>query len=341
MKIILFFLLIFSFNSFAEDAQVIYAKGENTVEDSAGEIRKVVKGDILIEGEVLSTKENSFVILKIGKHSTHRVEESTVVEIEKLPYQFQNSEELEQGGSFVLQMGTVFSEIFKKSDDESFQIKTQNTTMGVRGTKFMASIDPDSNDAWVTVNEGTVEVKNSLSKANDIIEKDHSMVIEKDKNFTRQQRYEWQKNLKWKIAESKGEFKSFRQQRKMARQEFRQRRSDWVRNEERWGRFKERRKQKLTKFKERTKKFKSNEKLKKRKEKLKKLRAKRKEFKAKKGKLKEKRQLFNEGLRDKKKRKKQKRVNDFLEKRDPQKKPDNMKKRLQNMRKRRRQMRRK
>lgn len=314
MKIVCLLLILTFQIAWAEDAKVIYSIGQNTITNNSGEQKSINKGDILIEGETLTTGDKSFVILKIGTHSTHRVEENTQIEIAKLPYMYQDTSELEQGGSFILKVGTIFSEILKKSDNESFEIKTQNTTMGVRGTKFMASVDSDSEDTWVTVNEGVVEVNNSASNSSDIIEKDRSMIIEKDKGFTRQQKYEWQKNLKWNIADNKNDFKSFKSQRKKALKEFRQKRSQWVRNEERWSRFQNERGEKLAKFRDRVKNFRSSDKFKKRKEKIKELKAKRDEFKSKRKQkvkdLQNKRQLFNEGLKNKKK--KQNRVNDFI-----------------------------
>lgn len=291
LKLILIFLFI-STNVFAEDIQVFFSKGKVVSIDGEGTQKKVKKGDYLVEGEILKTAEKSFAILKIGKHSTHRVEENSEIIIEQLPYMYEDSSELEQGGRFFLKLGTIFSEIYKKADNDSFEIKTKNTTMGVRGTKLMASIDSDSTDTWLSVSEGTVEVSNNTSSARDIVEKDQSMIIEKDKNFTKQKRYEWQRNLKWNIEKNKDNFKSFKKQRKLAYKEFRQRRSGWIRNEARWSEFKKTRKEKITKFKNRIKKLKGNENLKKRKELRLKKKSLVKDLKKKKVQRKQKRKTF-------------------------------------------------
>ena len=302
MKTLLLFLSLFSTYCFAEDVTVFYKKGYVVKLDSEGVETQLKKGDSLIEGESIKTGGGAFAILKIGNHSTHRVEEKSEILIEKLPYTFEESEELQQGAGFFLKMGTVFSNIVKKADEESFQVKTRNTTMGVRGTELMASIDPDSQDTWLTVNEGTVEVSNGLSKSDDLVEHGKTMVIEKDKNFTQQKRYDFQEKLSWDLDQKKEKFKSFRQQRKFAYKEFRQKRSSWTRNESRWKEFKNKRKARIEKFRERVKKLKGSKKLEQRrqlraklKEKVQSIRAKRK---ATVQELKEKKTFHRKGLLD-------------------------------------------
>lgn len=296
MKLLLILFFISS-NVFAEDILIYFSKGKVVSIDSDGNEKSLTKGDYLSEGEILKTGENSFVILKIGSHSTHRVEESSEIIVEQLPYKYEDSEELQQGGRFFLKLGTIFSEIFQKTDNESFEVKTLNTTMGVRGTKLMASIDGESSDTWLTVNEGIVEVKNNISNDQDIVIKDQSMVIEKDKNFTRQQKYEWQKNLKWNIEQNKGNFKTFKKQRKLAYKEFRQRRSSWTRNEVRWKNFKDKRKEKLQKYKKRIKNLKGSKSLEKRKKLRKKMQQRRQSLKVKKvNEFRKKKSFYKKGM---------------------------------------------
>lgn len=332
---LLILLLLYSINIYAEDATVFYSKGYVVSIDSEGHEKKVKIGDSFIEGETLKTGENSFAILKIGEHSTHRVEEKTEITIEKLPYEYEDSTELQQGGSVFLKLGTIFSEIYKKSANDSFEIKTRNTTMGVRGTKLMASIDEYSHDTWLSVNEGTVEVDNAISNEKDIVIKNQSMIIEKDKTFTRQQKYDWQKNLKWNIEKNKENFKYFRKQRKIAYQEFRQRRSSWTRNEIRWSEFKNNRKEKLQRFKNRIKNLKENKSLIKRKELRKKKQA---SFKAKKVKRsRQKKSFYKKGMLDKNQ---EIETNSFINKRRNQQKIlQNKTQRLQNFRQKRREQR--
>ncbi len=324
---LLILLLLFSFNTYAEDILVFYSKGYVVSVDAEGNEKSIKKGDYLVQGETLKTGGGAFAILKIGKHSTHRVEERSEILIEKLPYQYEDSNELQQGGRFFLKLGTVFCEIYKKADNDSFEVKTKNTTMGVRGTKLMASIDKESKDTWLSVNEGIVEIHNNISKSSDIVTKDQSMIVEKDKNFTTQQKYDWQKNLKWDIEKNKDKFKSFRRQRKLAYKEFRQRRSSWSRNESRWSDFKKQRKIKLKKFRERVKDLKRNKSFKKR-----------TNFKAKKvNKFRKKKTFYKKGMLDKNQKIE---PNNFVKKKRKKLILQNNKDRLQNLRQKRRNQRR-
>ena len=170
MKVLFTILLcLLNFSVFAKEIKVVYAKGNVKIFDIEGNKSKALKGMIVKEGELISTAKSSFVILKIEGHSVHRVEEETTLRIDELPYNFEDSEELEQGGNLYLKVGTIFSEVIKKSDNDSLTIKTKNTTMGVRGTKFMVSSGGENQNTWLSVDEGEVEIKNDLSKNHDVV----------------------------------------------------------------------------------------------------------------------------------------------------------------------------
>jgi len=259
MKYILLLLLfIFSQNSFAKDIIVFYAKGDVKITNLENEERKALKGTNITEGEQISTGNNSFVILKIDGHSVHRVEENSNLLINNLPYNFKDSDELEEGGSFYLKLGTIFSEVTQKSDTNSLTIKTKNSTMGVRGTKLMVSKGQETNDTWVSVKEGVVEVQNEVSGNHDLLLNKQSLVIESDKNFTKQKVYEWQNKLSWTIDKPIEIEKSFRSQRKLERMEFRKKRSNWTRKEALFKSKMNEWKTKNEKYKIRTKDFKPN-----------------------------------------------------------------------------------
>ncbi len=225
--------LLISFRALAIDVSVFYAKGNVKIIDLEGNEKKALKGETVTEGEKIITGKKSFVILKIDSHSIHRVEESSSLLISKLPYHFKNSDELEQGGSFYLEVGTIFSEIFKKSGNNSHEIRTKNSIMGVRGTKFMVSKDKDDH-TWLSVEHGEVEVKNEQTNHHDVVINKQSIVIENDKYFTQPKRYEWQKKLSWNIDKAKEDVKTFSNHRKLALMEFSKKRTKWTRNEVRF-----------------------------------------------------------------------------------------------------------
>jgi hypothetical protein len=232
MKLLLsLFIFLLSLNTQAIDIKIFYAKGDVKIVDLEGVKKKALRGETAIEGDKIVTGDKSFVIIKIDKHSVHRVEENSSLLISKLPYFFKDSEHLEQGGSFYLEIGTIFSEVFKKSGNESLEVRTKNTIMGVRGTKLMVSRDLDSNHTWLSVDEGEVEIKNEISNHHDIVLKKQSIVVENDSHFTKQKRFDWHNKVSWNIDKGLDEVKTFKVNSKLAFMEHAKKRTKWTRNE--------------------------------------------------------------------------------------------------------------
>ena len=173
------FLLLLSLSTFSSEIRVIYVKGDAYVLEEASQ-RRLSSGDLIDEGESIETKKNSFLILKIGEHSKHKIDPETIVQIESLPYKFEGGEEIEQPAQIYLKVGTIMSEIFEKSDNESAIARTNSTSMGVRGTKFL--VNQNDSDVLLSVEEGVVEIKNNNQA--DIVEANQSVVVENDKVFT-------------------------------------------------------------------------------------------------------------------------------------------------------------
>jgi hypothetical protein len=211
----------------ATDIKVFYLKGSAKVTPEEGESRVLKKGDLVDEGDTISTGENSLIILKIAGHSTHRVESSTILKIDSLPYFFEGSEEIEEGSSFTLKVGTILSDIINKSDVPVHTVKTKSTAMAVRGTELLTSVD--ESNTWLAVNEGEVEVFNSASSSREFVDKNQSLVVEGDTRFTKKKRYDWQKNIEWG-ANKKELKKQFRANRKARLKEFRKKREKWTQN---------------------------------------------------------------------------------------------------------------
>jgi len=332
-KLLSLLLLLITSNIWSMDISIFYAKGNVTISDLEGNDKKALKGDILTEGEKIITGSKSFVIIKIDKHSIHRIEENSNLLISKLPYQYQDSDQLEQGGSFYLEMGTIFSEVFKKSGNDSLEISTKNTSMGVRGTKLMVSKDPDSKNIWLSVDEGEVEIKNSISNNHDVISKKQSIVVEGDRNFTKQRRFDWQNKVSWNIEKSKDNINTFESQKKLALMEHGKKRTKWIRDEVQFNNVKNRWKARKKKWSVKAKRLKPSVKLKKRKARLE---SQLKKVMKKKGMPKSTRELYK-GIQNKKTELK---LNDFANKRldRSREKMRNKKRRLENINKERRKL---
>ena len=201
-------------------------------------------------------KKNSFLILKIGEHSKHKIDPETIVQIESLPYKFEGGEEIEQPAQIYLEVGTIMSEIFEKSDNESAIVRTNSTSMGVRGTKFL--VNQNDSDVLLSVEEGVVEIKNNNQA--DIVEANQSVVVENDKVFTAVRPYKFQKQINWSF---KGDtLRPFNEVRAAYKSEFLKKRRPWKRDQLRWQNFKKERKTRLERYQNEVKDLTKNKKLK-------------------------------------------------------------------------------
>lgn len=223
-------ILVLSSSAHAVDMKVIYTKGK--VQKINLENKKVDldKGGTLIEGDILLTGKDAFVVLKIKGHSTHKVEENSEITIVNLPYYFDKSEELDQGATFLLKAGTIFSDVVASSGKKTLSIKSNNTVMGVRGTKLLVSRQKKTQDVWLLVKTGEVEVHNELSGNKDILIKDQGVVVESDRTFTAIKRYDILKELSWDMSPASN-VNEFSIKKKMAYKEFSEKKSKWDRNE--------------------------------------------------------------------------------------------------------------
>ncbi len=228
--ILLILLLTLSSNLFAVDIKVVFTKGDNfkIEEDEAGgeEAKPLRKNDYLHESHSVATGRNGFVLLRIAGHSNIRLEANTKIVINQLPYFYEDSKEIEREASFILEFGNMFVDMDRKFDTEALTIKSRNSVLGVRGTKFLVGRDEKSNDVLLTVKSGQVEIKNNISQQNDFVLPNESIVVANDKNFTAKQKYKFQNDIDWEINNPKAK-KGFKQLSQAYRQEFKAKRKSW------------------------------------------------------------------------------------------------------------------
>lgn len=247
MKIILI-LLCLSFASYA-DAIFKFVKGDVIKYLDADDQKKVTRGDTLNEDETVELKEGAQVVIKIADHSVQRIEGPAKFTLESLAYSFEESDEIQKPASILMETGTFFIKVLKKSDNESMTVKTKSTTFGIRGTEFLLDV-PKDKDILLTLNEGAVEVKNQDQE--DIITQGGSLYIEKDSTFKTLRDPELRKNINWKFDKI-AEKKNFRTFRKNNRENFKKRLKNWSRDDLKWSKYQKKRQERLTKWKEKTK----------------------------------------------------------------------------------------
>jgi hypothetical protein len=228
-KILLIFLTL-STAAQAVDMKVIFSKGKVQKINLENEKVNLDKGDNLVEGDILLTGKDAFVVLKIKGHSTHKVEENSEITVVNLPYYFEKSSELDQGANLLLKAGTIFSDVVSSNGKKTLTIKSNNTVMGVRGTKLLVSRDKESKDVWLLVKTGEVEIHNELSGHKDILIKGQGLVVENDRTFTAIKRYDILKNLSWDMSPASNT-NEFSIKKKLAYKEYSDKKSKWDRNE--------------------------------------------------------------------------------------------------------------
>jgi hypothetical protein len=248
MKIVLIIISL-SFSVLA-DATFKFVKGDVVKYIEATSKSIVKKGDALLEDETVELKDEAQVVIKIANHSVQRIEGPAKFTLESLAYTFEDSEEIDQPASLLMETGTFFIKVLKKSDNESMRIKTKSTTFGIRGTEFLLDV-PQDKDIILSLNEGSVEVNNNDQK--DIISKGGSLFIENDSTFKTLRDPDLRKNINWKFDELAEKKKKFRAFRKNNHSKIRERLKKWNRDDLKWSKYQEKRKEKLAKWKERTK----------------------------------------------------------------------------------------
>ncbi|WP_274363583.1 FecR family protein [Paenibacillus thermotolerans] len=109
----------------------------------------------LNQGDKLRTGKQSNVVLKVAD----RDDEITLgaeanVELNKL-----TSDAKGKQTNIALWAGSLFVTAGKLTGSDSFEVETPTAVMGIRGTQFIAGIDPLTNDTVVTVGSGIVTAK--------------------------------------------------------------------------------------------------------------------------------------------------------------------------------------
>jgi hypothetical protein len=183
MKIILFFILIFSsFSGFCVPSYTItHQKGEVEITRKG----KVVKAPIFV-GDRIKVSKGGLLVLK-GQGEIIKLMGDTII----------TPMETKEGTVIDLVKGAVVAFITKKT----FQVRSQNTVFGVRGTQFFVSTS-DGDSSWMCVQEGVVNVTKAEKSVNVPAGKG---VFVDAKEISEPKAYEWTKGINWKMDPIDGE----------------------------------------------------------------------------------------------------------------------------------------
>lgn len=229
---ILFFLILVNFVQASEESiKIIYIKGKAEIQNEQNELVELSKDDGIFEGDEIYTGDDSYVVLRLLDNSIIKVEPNSKFLIEELA-------PVVQGKTFgtteaVLKAGRAFFEIINTDKQEVLNIKTNDISLGVRGTNFF--VDSDQQETWVGVQEGEVEVIDPLDKSKrEVVLPNEGMKVEKGRRFTKPKNYQWLKNINYRNDDFKNLRSGFKNIKQQRRSEFRKKREDWKFNSKRY-----------------------------------------------------------------------------------------------------------
>ncbi len=135
----------------AMKAVVLFTEGTVTAQRS-GSVRDLQIGDDLQPRDVIDVGGGASCEIQFGNMAVARLSENTKVTLASLAPGAQSG-----GVTVALSLGTVVSHVRKLGSEESYQVRTQSVTCGVRGTQFAVSSD-SGGTTKLAVKDGAVAV---------------------------------------------------------------------------------------------------------------------------------------------------------------------------------------
>lgn len=133
----------------AIDGLVTYVEGSATV-TRQGQKAAASIGMTILEGDVLSTSDNSFLEISWGEETRINLKADTVASLDRATVS-----DLRLNARLSVNRGAVLGKVRKLSGADSFEVRTASTYCGVRGTYFLVSAAEDA--TTIAVREGSVK----------------------------------------------------------------------------------------------------------------------------------------------------------------------------------------
>jgi hypothetical protein len=193
----------------AFEAKIKFLSGSASVLESGKGALKASVGMSLSQGQSIKTGNDSLVVLALEGGSLLKLKELTELRMDKISGTEAATNRI---SSLSLLSGSLFSKVSKLRTEESFQIATPGMVAGVRGTSFFVAYGKKaaadkSEDLWLCVNEGKVEVAASASDKKVLVKPGEGIVVPEGKKLTKPKPYNWTKNLNWNCDPEGGNLK--------------------------------------------------------------------------------------------------------------------------------------
>jgi len=133
-----------------EAIEIVKADGNLTVSDTTGKNQKTAKiKDTLAPANILATGADGRAVVRVGNTGYIVLEKNSKVEINTAN---------DHAGFFRQISGMIYYAVNSiKKNDRTLEVRIKTATMGIRGTRFIVTDTPDSNE--VGMRKGTLSVE--------------------------------------------------------------------------------------------------------------------------------------------------------------------------------------
>ena len=175
-----------AFAAAAPAGRLVYVQGPVKIE-SRKAVVPAKAGQPVSEGDAVSTGESAAAVIELPDGSRLKLRPSSRLVV--------------RASRPRLTLGGVFARILHRSH-RSFRLQAGPMVAAVRGTQFFAALQPQTNDAWLCVNDGAVEVRSGRRTV--LVPKGLGVQVKAVQGPGQPKAYEWTKGLNWSMDPSEG-----------------------------------------------------------------------------------------------------------------------------------------
>ncbi len=179
-----------------EIAKLFYKKGDVTIVRKGSE-RSMLRGESLYEGDIIETGSKSLAIISFLNSSKMKLSSDSSITLEKV----MGSSKSKNGAylSFYQKAGTSLIQFINKNKKNDLEVRTDNVSIGVRGTKFMIAHGKgvEAGDLYAYVDEGKVTAMNFERNDHADIPGGQGVFINRDGQMSEPSKLPWAKKLNW------------------------------------------------------------------------------------------------------------------------------------------------
>lgn len=169
--------------------KVIALKNQNPVE--------LKINDQVDSGDMIYVRDNSWLVLEFGFGSRIKANSNTLIKVDDLKKdlgQFDYS----KVNTFVLKSGSLYVDHLGYAEDVSLRIKAKKTSMGIRGTNFIAAIGDNDLALRVAVEHGKVDLENMNNETLPVAAGEGAVASYKG-SFSEAKAHRWVSQINWEL----------------------------------------------------------------------------------------------------------------------------------------------